>query len=116
VRNKSCLTAADAQKIVAACRWEAGKNKGTQIAVVDEGGYCLHLERLDGAQGPERRNRDSQGADCPGGKDPYQGAGRRGEGARLPRAFLAGSPCRGGPHHMHQGEWSARRVSGVKIA
>ena len=50
MRNKSCLTAADAQKIVAACKVEAGKNKwNVSIAVVDEGGYLLHLERLDGA-------------------------------------------------------------------
>src|SRR5260370_27774674 len=52
VRNKPSLTAADAQKIVAACRVEAEKNKwNVSIAVVDEGGYLLHLERLDGAQG-----------------------------------------------------------------
>jgi glc operon protein GlcG len=52
VRNKPCLTASDAQKIVAACKVEAEKNKwNVSIAVVDEGGYLLHLERLDGAQG-----------------------------------------------------------------
>ena len=52
MRNKPCLTASDAQKIVAACKVEAEKNKwNVSIAVVDEGGYLLHLERLDGAQG-----------------------------------------------------------------
>ena len=52
MRNKSCLAAADAQKIVAACKLEAEKNKwNVSIAIVDEGGYLLHLERLDGAQG-----------------------------------------------------------------
>ena len=52
MRNKPCLTAADAQKIVAACKVEAEKNKwNVSIAVVDDGGYLLHLVRLDGAQG-----------------------------------------------------------------
>ena len=52
MRNKPCLTASDAQKIVAACKVEAEKNKwNVSIAVVDEGGYLLHLEKLDGAQG-----------------------------------------------------------------
>ena len=52
MRNKMCLTAADAQEIVAACKVEAGKNNwGVSIAVVDDGGFLLHLERLDGAVG-----------------------------------------------------------------
>ena len=52
MRQKSCLSAADAQKIVAACKIEAEKNKwNVSIAVVDEGGYLIHLERIDGAAG-----------------------------------------------------------------
>ena len=52
VRNKVCLTLADAQKIVAACKVEAAKNKwNVSIAVVDDGGFLVHLERLDGAVG-----------------------------------------------------------------
>ena len=36
--------------MVAACKSEATKNKwSVSIAVVDEGGYLLYLERLDGA-------------------------------------------------------------------
>src|SRR5579862_6146922 len=47
-----CLTAADAQKIVAACKVEAGKNHwNVSIAVVDDGGFVIQLERLDGAVG-----------------------------------------------------------------
>src|ERR1700674_3050957 len=47
-----CLTGSDAEKIVTGCKAEAAKNKwNVSIAVVDEGGYLLHLERLDGAQG-----------------------------------------------------------------
>ena len=52
MRNKLCLTLADAQKIVAACKAEATKNKwNVSIAVVDDGGFLVHLERLDGAVG-----------------------------------------------------------------
>ena len=50
MRNKPALTAADVQKMMAACRDEAAKNKwNVTIAVVDDAGYLLHLERLDGA-------------------------------------------------------------------
>ena len=50
MRSKMCLTAADAAKIVAGCKAEAAKNKwNVTIAVVDDGGYLVHLERLDGA-------------------------------------------------------------------
>jgi uncharacterized protein GlcG (DUF336 family) len=50
MRNKPALTAADVHKMMAACRDEAAKNKwGVTIAVVDDAGFLLHLERLDGA-------------------------------------------------------------------
>lgn len=50
MRNRPALTAADVQKMVAACRTEATKNKwNVTIAVVDDAGYLLYLERLDGA-------------------------------------------------------------------
>jgi glc operon protein GlcG len=50
MRNRPTLTAADVQKMVAACKNEATKNKwSVSIAVVDDGGSLLYLERLDGA-------------------------------------------------------------------
>jgi glc operon protein GlcG len=50
VRNKMCLTASDAEKILAACKAEAEKNKwNVSIAVVDDAGFLVRLERLDGA-------------------------------------------------------------------
>lgn len=52
MRNKMCLTASDAEKIVAACKVEAVKNNwNVSIAVVDDGGFLVLLERLDGAVG-----------------------------------------------------------------
>jgi uncharacterized protein GlcG (DUF336 family) len=50
MRTKPALTRADVQKIAAACCAEAEKNKwNVSIAVVDDGGFLLYLERLDGA-------------------------------------------------------------------
>lgn len=50
MRNKPTLTAADARIMVAAAKKEAEKNNWmVSIAVVDEGGYLMHLERMDGA-------------------------------------------------------------------
>jgi glc operon protein GlcG len=50
MRNKPCLTSADAQKMMAACKAEAQKNKwAVTIAIVDDSGAAILLERLDGA-------------------------------------------------------------------
>jgi uncharacterized protein GlcG (DUF336 family) len=50
MRNKPCLTSADVHKMVAACKQEAERNNWkVSIAVVDDGGYLLHLDRMDGA-------------------------------------------------------------------
>jgi uncharacterized protein GlcG (DUF336 family) len=50
MRNRPTLTGADVQKMVAACKAEASRNKwNVSIAVVDDAGFLLHLERLDGA-------------------------------------------------------------------
>jgi uncharacterized protein GlcG (DUF336 family) len=52
MRTKPCLTSADVQKMMAACKAEAAKNKwNVTVAVVDDAGLLLHLERLDGAGG-----------------------------------------------------------------
>ena len=50
MRTKPCLTADDAHKMMAACKAEAQKNKwAVAIAIVDDSGAALLLERLDGA-------------------------------------------------------------------
>jgi glc operon protein GlcG len=50
MRSKHCLTASDAQKIIVACNDAAQKNSWkVSVAIVDEGGYLIRLERLDGA-------------------------------------------------------------------
>jgi uncharacterized protein GlcG (DUF336 family) len=50
MRNKLCLTSLDAQKMVAAAKVEAARNNwSVTIAVVDDAGFLLHLDRMDGA-------------------------------------------------------------------
>src|SRR5580704_12534622 len=56
MRAKQCLTASDAQKIVKASKdFAQASGWRVSIAVVDDGGFLVHLERLDGAvlQSPE---------------------------------------------------------------
>jgi glc operon protein GlcG len=56
MRHKPSLTAADAERVVAAAlKLAAARQWRVSVAVVDEGGYLLRLERNDGAglQTPE---------------------------------------------------------------
>src|SRR3954464_13936283 len=49
MRQKPALTAEDCHKMMAACKAEAQKNKwNVAIAIVDDSGAAMLLERLDG--------------------------------------------------------------------
>jgi glc operon protein GlcG len=48
MRNKPCLTLADAQRMAAACREAAARHdQEATIAIVDDGGHLIYLERPD---------------------------------------------------------------------
>ena len=50
MRTKPCLTLADVKKVIAACEAEAAKNQwAVSISVVDDGGFLLGFQRMDGA-------------------------------------------------------------------
>jgi glc operon protein GlcG len=50
LKTKPCLTLDDCRKIGAASEAEARKNKwNVVIAILDDGGHLLRLERMDGA-------------------------------------------------------------------
>jgi glc operon protein GlcG len=50
MRTKPCLTSADVKKMMGACLAEAERNNWkVAIAIVDDGGFLLHLDRMDGA-------------------------------------------------------------------
>jgi glc operon protein GlcG len=49
MRDKPCLTEDDLIKAMTACRAEADKNNWkVAIAIVDDGGYLLHFNRMEG--------------------------------------------------------------------
>ncbi len=50
MKTKPCLTLEDCKKMIAACEAEARRNKwDVVIAILDDGGHLLMLERMDGA-------------------------------------------------------------------
>jgi glc operon protein GlcG len=50
MRTKPCLTLADVKKMLAACEAEAAKhNWAVAISIVDDGGFLLGFQRMDGA-------------------------------------------------------------------
>lgn len=50
MRTRPALTSADVQTMMTACKAEAAKNKwAVSIAIVDDAGFLLGLERMDGA-------------------------------------------------------------------
>src|SRR5258708_19377050 len=50
MRDRPCLTSADVEKAVSACKAEAQKHKwNVSIAVLDEGGFLLEFHRMEGA-------------------------------------------------------------------
>jgi glc operon protein GlcG len=50
VKTKPCLTLSDLKKIAAGCEAEAIKNKwDVVIAILDDGGHLMWLQRMDGA-------------------------------------------------------------------
>ena len=116
MRNKPALTASDVQKMAAACRAEAAKNKwNVTIAIVDDAGYLLYLDRMDGA-GPLT-------AEIAAGKAGSAAISRRPtkfweDRIKERPAFLKApitTPFQGGVPIMHQGECvGAIGVSGVQ--
>jgi glc operon protein GlcG len=116
MRQKTVLTAGDAQKIVAAAKSEAERNNWkVTIAVVDDTGYLIHLERMDGAgyHTPEIASLKARGSAI------FRTPTKALEDAAKDRpgtiAFPGRLPVQGGLPIMHQGECvGGVGVSGVK--
>ncbi len=50
MRNKPCLNLSDVKTMLAACEAEAVKNNwAVAVAIVDDGGFLLAFQRMDGA-------------------------------------------------------------------
>src|ERR1019366_5694929 len=116
VRHKSCLAAADAQKIVAACKVEAEKNKwNVSIAVVDEGGFPIHLERMDDAVGQSAAIATLKAQTAAATRTPTKALEDMVKERPAMAAFPGRLAVQGGVPILYQGECvGAVGVSGVK--
>ena len=78
MRTKSTLTLADAQKMLAAAKVEAEKQKwGVTVAVVDDAGRLLMLERMDSARPQTAEVATLEGASRPRSRTGPARSGRR---------------------------------------
>lgn len=116
MRMRPVLTAVDAERMVTAAREEAVRRGwAVSIAVVDDGGHLLRLERLDGAgpQSPDIAMRKARSAAL--ARTPTR---RLEEIARERPGTLAMPdrlPVQGGLPIAHEGEWvGGIGVSGVQ--
>ena len=116
MRHKTCLAAADAQKIVAACKVEAEKNKwNVSIAVVDEGGFPIHLERMDDAVGQSAAIATLKAQTAAATRTPTKALEDMVKERPAMAAFPGRLAVQGGVPILHQGECvGAVGVSGVK--
>ena len=116
MRNKVCLTAADAEKIVAGCKAEAAKNKwNVSIAVVDDAGFLVLLERLDGAVGQSAAIATAKAQTAAATRTPTKVLEEIVKERPATLAFPGRVAVQGGLPIMHQGECvGAVGVSGVK--
>ena len=116
MRTKTALTAEDAADIMTAAKAEAmAQNWNVSIAVVDEAGYLLHLERMDGAglQSPEVATQKARTAAL--AKTPTKTLEEIVKERPGMLLFPGRLPLQGGVPIMHNGECiGGVGVSGVK--
>src|SRR5258708_34184061 len=95
---------------------EAGKNKwNVSIAVGDDGGYLLHLERLDGAQGQSAGIATLKAQTAAAARTPTKTLEDVVKDRPATAAFPGRLAVQGGVPIMHQGECvGGVGVSGVK--
>ena len=118
MRTKTCLTLADVKKIMAACVAEAEKNKwNVTIAVADEAGVLLALERMDGAPLISATVAPGKAQASALTKRPTSFCEERIKERPAYVTLGAGIPLQGAVPIMHQGECvGAVGVSGVQSA
>ena len=77
MRKKPCLTSSDVHKMAAACRAEAEKNKwNVTIAIVDDAGVLLYLDRMDGASATTAEVATAESEDVGRSPDGRRNSGR----------------------------------------
>jgi len=116
VKSKPCLTLADVKKIAAGCEAEAIKNKwNVVIAVLDDGGHLLLLQRMDGATPFNAQVAVEKGRSAAVSRRSTKNWEDRIAAGRNAMLNMPVLPVQGGLPIMHQGEcMGAIGVSGVQ--
>ena len=116
MKTKPCLTLSDVKKIAAACEAEATKNKwDVVIAVLDEGGHLLWLQRMDGATPFNAQVAVEKGRSAAVSRRSTKNWEDRIAGGRMAVLNMPVLPVQGGLPIMHQDEcMGAIGVSGVQ--
>jgi uncharacterized protein GlcG (DUF336 family) len=116
VKTKPCLTLSDLKKIAAGCEAEAIKNKwNVAIAILDDGGHLLWLQRMDGATPFNAQVAVEKGRSAAVSRRSTKNWEERIAGGRMAVLNMPVLPVQGGLPIMHQGECAgAIGVSGVQ--
>ena len=116
MKTKPCLTLNDVKKIAAACEAEATKNKWyVVIAILDDGGHLLWLQRMDGATPFNAQVAVEKGRSAAVSRRSTKNWEERIAGGRMAVLNMPVLPVQGGLPIMHQGQCvGAIGVSGVQ--
>ena len=116
MKTKPVLTLQDCEKIQAACRAEAAKNKWiVTVAIVDDGGYLLSLVRMDGAAPVTAEIATSKAHGAAVSRRSTKVSEDRIAAGRVVLLRMPVLPVQGGLPIIHQGECvGAVGVSGVQ--
>ncbi len=116
MKTKSCLTLDDCKKIAAACEAEARRNKwDVVIAILDDGGHLLMLERMDGATPANAEIAVQKGRSAAISRRSTKMWEDRIKDGRVSMLKMPVLPVQGGIPIMHQGECvGGIGVSGVQ--
>ena len=116
MKTKPCLTLDDCKKMISACEAEARLNKWeVAIAILDDGGHLLMLERMDGATPFNAEVAVQKGRGAAISRRSTKMWEDRIKDGRLSMLDMPLLPVQGGIPIMHQGECvGAIGVSGVQ--
>lgn len=113
MKTKPCLTLDDCKKIAAACEAEARRNQwNVVIAILDDGGHLLMLERMDGATPANAEIAVEKGRSAAVSRRSTKAWEDRVKEGRVSMLKMPVLPVQGGIPVMHQGEC----VGGIGIS
>lgn len=116
MKTKPCLTLDECKKMIAACEAEARRNKWeVVIAILDDGGHLLMLERMDGATPANAEIAVQKGRSAAVSRRSTKMWEDRIKDGRLSMLNMPVLPVQGGIPVMYQGECvGGIGVSGVQ--